>query len=56
MTTRGETPDSAKNLINFVELGMRVTINQIHIETGSKTEIIESIYTDQLLERTQIDN
>ena len=35
---------------------MRVTINQIHIETGSKTETIESIYTDQLLERMQIDS
>ena len=35
---------------------MRVTIDQILKETGSKTETIESIYTDQLLERMQIGN
>ena len=49
MTTKGETPNSAKNLItgNF-----NMTIKQMRIETGSKTEIIESMYKDQLLERT----
>ena len=42
MTTKGETTDSAKKVVKgyFVEQGMRVTINQIHIKTSNKTEII----------------
>ena len=35
---------------------MRVTIDKSHKEKGSRTEINESKYTDQLLERLQIDN
>ena len=53
VTTRGETPYSTKNLIKVqycVEQGMRVYKDQSRKEKGSKTEINESKYTDQLLE------
>ena len=40
----------------FVEQGMRVTKDRSHKQKGSKTEIKELKYTDQLLERLQIDN
>ena len=50
---RGETANSTKNLIKrqlqcFVEQGMRVTKDQSHKEKGSRTEINELKYTDQL--------
>ena len=41
---RGETPDSTKNEGNFVEQGMRVTIDQSHKVTGNRAKINESIY------------